>query len=806
MMWAARLNRRRDGGLAQAVAVAVMVTLGLGSMAMVLPTGQLAVAAPGESSEFVSSEPLAEGWRVPVDGQPVGDLALPIAEQLVGGSAAGSGEFPWMTFLAIQTESGAIAQCGGSLIAPRWVLTAAHCVDDSVAVGAIVGRTTAPTSLSDPEFVFAARAFTNAGYVPGAFGVADIALVELSASSSAQPVYLAKPGDAQLYTAGTSATLTGWGLTAPGGRSSDVLLRGDLPIRSVSDCVAVYPGFNVSFNACAGFSNSEASQPVGSCSGDSGGPLFIQSSDTGPTQVGIVSYGVGDCTSLARPGVYMRVSAFYDGINNLVGGLPDQAPSVTVERWAGTDRYATSVRISEAAFPTGADTVFLATGQSFPDALAAGPAAATLTAPILLTAANQLPSAVSAELKRLNPSTIYLLGGSAAISNAVATQVDAASAAQVRRIAGKDRYATAAAITELAFPTADTVYVAAGTGFADALSAGAPGGILRRPVLLTAGTSVPAVTRTQITRLGNPDIIVLGGTAAVTSSVLSEIDTLTTGTVRRVSGANRYATSVAVSADAFTTADTVFLATGTTFPDALSAAPAATPQGAPILLTTPTCAPAEVISEVTRLGATRVIALGGQNAVSNAAASLTLCAASPPQPPPPPPPPPAPTITTLRPGTTLIGSTAPPGRYIAQASAGCYWERLSGLGGTLAEIIANDFQPYAGPAIVDIRPTDLAFSFDADCGTFKTYTPPPAPAATIGPGAWVVGSDIQSGTYQANASAGCYWERATSFEGTIASIIANDFMPTGGTALVAIAPTDTAFRTDDECGPWTRIG
>ena len=89
---------------------------------------------------------------------------------------------------------------------------------------------------------------------------------------------------------------------------------------------------------------------------------------------------------------------------------------------------------------------------------------------------------------------------------------------------------------------------------------------------------------------------------------------------------------MAVSVDAFSTADTVFLATGTTFPDALSAAPAATNLGAPILLTTPTCAPSEVISEVARLGAGRVIALGarGQNAVSDAAAALTPCPTAPP--------------------------------------------------------------------------------------------------------------------------------------------------------------------------------
>ena len=800
---------RHRSGMRVASAVAVLL-LGSSSLGLVIPTGHPAVAASDESGVFVSSEPLAEDWLEPTGGEGAGGDAPPIAEPLVGGSPAASSEFPWMAFLAIEKQSGDIAQCGGSLIAPRWVLTAAHCVADSVSVGAIVGRTTAPTSLSDPDFVFAARSFTNAGYMPGAFGVADVALVELREASSAQPIYLAKPGNDQFYTAGTMATLTGWGLTSLGGQSSDVLLRGEFPIRSSSDCLAAYPGFNASFNTCAGFSSAEASQPVGSCSGDSGGPLFVRSSDTQSVhQVGTVSYGVGECTTLTRPGVYMRVSAYYDGINDLVGGLPTPAPPVVVERWAGSDRYATSVRISQAAFSSGADTVFLATGQSFPDALSAGPAAATLNAPILLTSANQLPSAVSAELKRLNPSTVYLLGGSAAISAAVEAQVDAATTAQVRRIAGNDRYATGAAITELAFPTADVVYVAAGAGFADALSAGAPGGILRRPVLLTANTSVPSVTRAQITRLGNPDIIVLGGTAAVNSSALSELDALTTGTVKRVSGANRYATSVAVSADAFTTADTVFLATGTTFPDALGAAPAAMSLGGPILLTTPACAPAEVISEVARLGATRVIALGGQNAISNAAASLTQCAASPPnptQPPPPPPPPSTPTITTLQPGTTLIGSGAPAGRYIAQAGAGCYWERLSGLGGTLGETITNDFQPFAGPAIVDIRSTDLAFSFDADCGTFKTYTPPPAPATAIGPGAWVVGSDILPGTYMANASDGCYWERAESFEGTFASIIANDFMSTGGAAFVTIAPTDIAFKTDDDCGPWTRIG
>ena len=144
-------------------------------------------------------------------------------------------------------------------------------------------------------------------------------------------------------------------------------------------------------------------------------------------------------------------------------------------------------------------------------------------------------------------------------------------------------------------------------------------------MLLTANNSLPDATRSQIARLGDPDVIVLGGTTAISNAVVDELGSMTTGSIRRVAGSGRYTTSVAVSSDGFAAANTVFLTTGTAFPDALSAAPAATRLGAPILLTTPACTPVEVIAEVGRLSAREVIVLGGTKAVSQAAATLTPC-------------------------------------------------------------------------------------------------------------------------------------------------------------------------------------
>jgi hypothetical protein len=156
-------------------------------------------------------------------------------------------------------------------------------------------------------------------------------------------------------------------------------------------------------------------------------------------------------------------------------------------------------------------------------------------------------------------------------------------------------------------------------------------------------------------------------------------------------------------------------------------------------------------------------------------------------------------------GQYLVGSEISAGRYFSDPADGCYWERQSGLGGTLNDILANDFVSFnAMQIIVDISPSDRAFETDNGCGTWFN-SPRHGQQATIQPGTWLVGNQIPPGTYRTNAGAGCYWERQRDFSGNLNGIIANDFVSGGGSQLVEVRNGDTGFHSDADCGTWTRV-
>jgi putative cell wall-binding protein/chitodextrinase len=297
-----------------------------------------------------------------------------------------------------------------------------------------------------------------------------------------------------------------------------------------------------------------------------------------------------------------------------------QPPSVpvpdAVERLAGAGRIETAVAISAARFAPGVPVAFIATAGDFPDALAGGPAAAQLGGPILLTVGEQLPAATTAELQRLQPGRIVVLGGRGAVPEAVEERLAELTAGAVQRLSGPNRYDTAAAIAEAAFqPGVPIAFIATGSNFPDALAGGAVAAELGGPVLLTDPAGLPAATRAVLERLQAQRIVVLGGTSAVSDAVLDELRSLS-GDVTRVAGPDRFATAAAVAAMAFPDhVDAVYVATGGNFPDALAGVPAAAVDGAPLLLVTPDSVPTATAERMAVLQPRRIVVLGGAAAV-----------------------------------------------------------------------------------------------------------------------------------------------------------------------------------------------
>ena len=318
----------------------------------------------------------------------------------------------------------------------------------------------------------------------------------------------------------------------------------------------------------------------------------------------------------------------------LVVAAPAGADPESTVRHQGTDRYATAAAVSQAAFDPGVPRVLLATGRSFADALGAGAVAGRLGAPVLLVQPTQLPEATRAELVRLDPAAVTVLGGPAAVSDAVVAQVEAAVEAPVVRIAGLTRHETSARLSAAYVePGPDVAYIATGTGFADALAGGPAAAAEGGPMLLVDRDAIPAAVRSELSRLGPGRIVVLGGPAAVSDAVVAALGELTDGEVVRRAGTDRYGTAAAVVAATFPdAAATVVLATGEAFPDALAGGALAAELGAPLLVTRADCVPEVVLAQITRLDPATLVVLGGTAAVSDAAAGLTACAPPRPEP------------------------------------------------------------------------------------------------------------------------------------------------------------------------------
>ena len=294
------------------------------------------------------------------------------------------------------------------------------------------------------------------------------------------------------------------------------------------------------------------------------------------------------------------------------------SPDERTSRVAGPDRFATSVAASRVAYSGGARRVYLASGRTFADALAAGAAAGLAPGPILLSDTCALPGVVAQELQRLGPAEIVIVGGEAAVCSAVAAQAAAYGGSTVRRVAGLDRYATAAALSSFVVATARTVFLASGQEFADSLPGGAAAAAAGGPLLLAGSCTLPEATLDELHRLDPTEVVVVGGTRAICEGVVSAVArAVPDANVRRVAGVDRFDTSSLLATEA-QDAQTVTLASGLGFADGLAAGGVTAALHNPLLLVGGCELPEPVRRELERRAPERLIIMGGRNAVCDA--------------------------------------------------------------------------------------------------------------------------------------------------------------------------------------------
>ncbi|TFC32003.1 hypothetical protein E3O53_12000 [Cryobacterium sp. TMT2-18-3] len=297
-----------------------------------------------------------------------------------------------------------------------------------------------------------------------------------------------------------------------------------------------------------------------------------------------------------------------------------EVPIPAVLRLSGADRFAASASISEASFDPGVAVAYIANGLKFPDALSGAPVAGKNNAPVLLVTADGIPATIATELKRLKPKKIVILGGTASVNAAVQKSLQAF--ASVERLAGADRFDASAAISAENFSEGVPVaYIANGLKFPDALSGAPVAGKNKAPALLVTADSIPASITAELKRLKPKKIVVLGGTASVSAQVQKSLQAFAPVNVpvERLAGADRFDASAAISAKNFTAlVPVVYIANGLKFPDALSGAPVAGKNKAPVLLVTADGIPASIVAELKRLKPAKIVVLGGTASVSEA--------------------------------------------------------------------------------------------------------------------------------------------------------------------------------------------
>jgi putative cell wall-binding protein len=296
---------------------------------------------------------------------------------------------------------------------------------------------------------------------------------------------------------------------------------------------------------------------------------------------------------------------------------PARVPVTYVKGAAGTGRYDTSIEVSKKTFASTAPAVVLATGADFPDALCAAPLAKAFGGPILLVApGGTMSSPLTAEITRLHPSQIFIVGSASVVSAGVESAAKALSwAPTVTRLAGGNRYETAALVAatlKTKLGSISKIVVANGRNYPDALSVAPLAAAKGWPILLTEATSLPSFTASAVAGSAATSTLIVGGPSVVGTNLESQLPA-----PLRKAGAGRYETCALVAQYAVSlgmTWDPLVTTVGNNYPDALAAGPMVATKNGCLLLVPPTGAvPASISSIMSahKMAVTSMIVVGG---------------------------------------------------------------------------------------------------------------------------------------------------------------------------------------------------
>ena len=287
----------------------------------------------------------------------------------------------------------------------------------------------------------------------------------------------------------------------------------------------------------------------------------------------------------------------------------DSDQSLTT-RLAGTNRYETSLEIVKDGW-TQASNVIIATGTNFPDALSASALSKSKNAPIILTKPKALSPEAIEELKKLDTEKAYLIGGTGVISTSIESQLKSLGI-KITRLGGTTRYETSLKIAEQ-IGGSNGVTVAMGDNFPDALSIASIASSKSMPILLSKKAGLDKNMKSFIKNEKVPSSYIVGGTGVLDASLDKSLPNS-----KRLSGNTRYRTNLAINSEFQNDLnfDTVYLATGSSFPDALSGSALASMHDAPIFLTKKDEISNETLEFMKKNNVKHVVILGGDGAVS----------------------------------------------------------------------------------------------------------------------------------------------------------------------------------------------